>query len=206
MSVVYVVGGVIVAGLLWLVTGVVRIGAVSRGKAIETRSGEALLLIDLQSVFWDEGPYAEPDKQKAAEVILDEVQQAKAKGHPVVALRQEWSLPVTKVISWLTMKGQGIAGTPGTEIAAPFLGLADREVVKRVQDGFETGALDALLAEQNVGALRIVGLDHNFCVFKTALAAAQRGYGVTVVKNGTLAAHSIDKAQMQMKEHGITQP
>lgn len=204
MSVVYVVGGVILAGLLWLVAGVVRIGAVSRGARIDGRTGEALLLIDLQSVFWNEGPYAEPDKQKVAEVILDEVQQAKAKGHPVVALRQEWSLPVTKVISRLTMKGQAIAGTPGTEIAAPFVGLADREGVKRVQDGFETGALDAVLAELNVGALRIVGLDYNYCVAKTALAAARRGYAVRVVEAGTLAGQGTDKARSQLTQQGVT--
>ncbi len=203
MSVVYVVGGVIVTGLLWLVAGVVRIGSVSRGKAIEVRSGEALLLIDLQTVFWNEGPYADPDKQRVAPVILNEIEVAKAQGRPVIALRQEWSLPATKVIARLTMKGQAIAGSSGTELAAPFVDLADHEVVKRVQDGFETGGLDALLAELDVGSLRIVGLDYNYCVFKTAMAAAQRGYGVTVVTNGTLAGQSTDKVQMQLKERGI---
>ncbi|WP_412554292.1 cysteine hydrolase family protein [Shimia sp. MIT1388] len=203
MSVVYVVVVALVAGFLWLVAGVVRIGAVSRGARIDGRGGEALLLVDLQSVFWNEGPYSDAAKTEAAAVIRAEVAAAKANGWPVIALRQEWSLPATKVIARLTMKGQAVAGTSGTEMAAPFEGLADHEVVKRVQDGFETGALDALLAELNVGAVRIVGLDYNYCVAKTALAAAQRGYGVTVAEPGVLAAQDSAKARADLLQNGV---
>lgn len=203
MSIIYVVAVALMAGFLWLVAGVVRIGAVSRGTAIEGRSSEALLLIDLQSVFWNEGPYSEAQKSQAATAILEEVQAAKAKGNPVIALRQEWSLPATKVIARLTMKGQAVAGSPGTEMAAPFTGLADRELIKRVQDGFETGALDAVLAELNVGVLRIVGLDYNFCVAKTALAAARRGYAVTLVESGVLAGLDTAKKRADLQQKGI---
>ncbi|WP_299424504.1 isochorismatase family cysteine hydrolase [uncultured Shimia sp.] len=203
MSVVYVVFGALVAGFLWLVGGVVRIGKVSPGERIEGRENAALMLVDLQSVFWNEGPYSEADKQAVATVILGEVQAAKAKGTPVIALRQEWSLPATKVIARLTMKGQAVAGTSGTEMAAPFVGYADHELVKRVQDGFETGALDELLAELNVGALRIVGLDYNYCVAKTALAAVRRGYDVTVVEPGVLAVQNMAKTRADLQRQGI---
>lgn len=138
MSVVYVVAVALMAGFLWLVAGVVRIGAVSRGALIEGRDGQALLLVDLQAVFWNEGPYSEAVKTEAAAAIRGEVAAAKANGWPVIALRQEWSLLATKVIARLTMKGQAVAGTSGTGMAAPFEGLADHVVVKRVQDGFET--------------------------------------------------------------------
>lgn len=203
MSVVYVFVGALVAVLLWLVAGVVRIGAVSRGARVEGRDGEALMLIDLQSVFWNEGPYSEADKQAVATVILEEIQAAKAKGIPVIALRQEWSLAATKVIARLTMKGQAIEGALGTELAGPFAGRADYELVKRVQDGFETGALDALLAELNVGALRIVGLDYNYCVAKTSLAAVRRGYDVTLVERGALAGQDTAKTRADLQGQGI---
>ncbi len=203
MSVVYVVAVALMAGFLWLVAGVVRIGAVSRGALIEGRDGEALLLVDLQAVFWNEGPYTDAAKTEAAAVIRAEVAAAKANGWPRIALRQEWSLPATKVIARLTMRGQAVAGTSGTGMAAPFEGLADHEVVKRVQDGFETGALDELLAELNVGAVRIVGLDYNYCVAKTALAAAQRGYGVTVVEPGVLAAQDTTKVRADLLQKGV---
>lgn len=203
MNVVYVVLSVLIVGVLWLVSGVVRIGAVSRGAQIEWRDGEALVLVDLQSVFWNDGPYSDAQKTQAVQVIQEEVAAAKANGRPVIALRQEWSLPATKVIARLTMKGQAVSGTSGTEMAAPFEGLADHELVKRVQDGFETGALDALLAELNVGAVRIVGLDYNYCVAKTAIAAAQRGYSVTVVEPGVLAAQDTAKVRAGLLQKGV---
>ncbi len=177
------------APILWLGNGVRQIGAVSKGAPIGDRSGTALLLIDLQTVFWDHGPYDDKAKSEAKSAILAEVAAARADGIPVIAVRQVWSIPSTKVIARLTMKGQAVEGTPGTEIAAPFDGLFDHVLIKRVQDAFETGELDALLETLDVGKLRIVGLDMTYCVAKTALAARQRGYEVTIVTQATLAAN-----------------
>ena len=103
----------------------------------------------------------------------------------------------------MLMRGQAIAGSAGTELAAPFAGHTDHVLVKRVQDGFETGVLDQLLADLNVGDLRVVGLDTNYCVLKTALAARGRGYGVTVVTAGTLAAGSTDASQKHLTQDGV---
>lgn len=71
---------------------------------------------------------------------------------------------------------------------APLDNLADHTVVKRVQDGFETDQLDRLLMQLDVGKLRIVGLDMNYCVARTALAARQRGYEVEIIRQGVLTA------------------
>ena len=199
----YGLGAVALVGIAWLANGVRRIGAVSRSAPIDPRPGSALALIDLQTVFWENGPYSDEAKSTAKTAILEEVRAAQSAGIPVIALRQEWSIPSTKVIARLTMKGQAIAGTPGTGIATPFADLADHVLVKRVQDGFETGELDDLLARLNVGNLRLVGLDFNYCVLKTALAARNRGYEVTVVGPGTLAATSTDKARTQLASAGV---
>jgi nicotinamidase/pyrazinamidase len=190
-------------GFVWLVLGVRKIGAVSRGKSIGKRGKEALLLIDLQSVFWNHGPYSDAAKQSAKDAILREINAAKTQGHPIVAVRQEWSIPSTKAIVRLTMKGQAIKGSAGTELAEPFAGLADHVLVKRVQDSFETDALDALLAQLGVGKLRIAGLDLNYCVLKTALAARNRGYEVIVVREGTLSAVPRERTEMQMAAQGV---
>ena len=120
-----------------------------------------------------------------------------------MAVRQEWSIPSTKAVARLTMKGQAIEGTAGTALAKPFEELADHVLIKRVQDAFETGELDTLFAELGVGHLRIVGLDRNYCVQKTALAARGRGYGVTVIKDGTLAAAPAQRAEQQMTANGV---
>lgn len=94
------------SGLVWLANGVRQIGAVSRGEPIGSRPGTALLLIDLQSVFWDEGPYEDAAKADAMSAILAEVAKAKAENLPIIAVRQEWSIPSTKIIARLTMRGQ----------------------------------------------------------------------------------------------------
>ncbi|WP_339767851.1 isochorismatase family cysteine hydrolase [uncultured Pseudosulfitobacter sp.] len=179
---------VIFGAILWLANGIRQIGAVSSGNAVSGRSGTALLLIDLQTVFWDSDLFNEPAKAAAESLILAEIDAAKSDRIPVIAVRQEWSIPATTAVARLLMNGQAIAGTPGTEIAAPFAGLADQTLVKRVQDAFETKELDKILGQLNVGTLRIVGLDTNYCVAKTALAARQRGYQVEIVKRGVLSA------------------
>ncbi|MEZ5750871.1 MAG: isochorismatase family cysteine hydrolase [Paracoccaceae bacterium] len=189
--------------MFWLGNGIRRIGSVSGGETIPDRNGSALLLIDLQSVFWERGPYPAAAKEVAATTILGEVEAARAQGHPVIAVRQEWSIPSTKVLAKLTMKGQAIEGSEGTELAAQFSSCPEHVLVKRVQDAFETGELDALLARLNVGKLRLAGLDFNYCVKKTALAARNRGYDVTVVKDGTLAAASKATAEKQMSLAGV---
>lgn len=189
--------------ILWLGNGIRRIGAVSVGELTSDRHESALLLIDLQSVFWERGPYSNAAKEAAAGVILSEVEAAKAQGHPVIAVRQEWSIPSTKAVAKLLMKGQAIEGSDGTEITEVFTSLPDHVLVKRVQDAFETGELDALLKKHDVGRLRLVGLDLNYCVQKTALAARKRGYEVTVVKKGTLAAAPTEIAEKQMTSAGV---
>lgn len=189
---------ILIAVLLWLGFGVARIGAVSTGPKIMPCDGAALLLVDLQTVFWENGPYSAADKAAAEQAILAEIEVARSNDIPVIALRQEWSLPATKVLARLTMKGQAVAGTAGTELSAPFQGVVDHEIVKRVQDGFETGALDQLLAQLGVGHLRIAGLDGQYCVAKTTQGALSRGYQVDLVLPGILSGVP-DKAQTALK-------
>ncbi|MBO9445961.1 cysteine hydrolase [Ruegeria sp. R14_0] len=189
--------------ILWLGNGIRRIGAVSVGETIPDRNGSALLLIDLQSIFWQCGPYSKAAKEAAAAVILAEAEAARAQGNPIIAVRQEWSIPSTKTVARLMMKGQALEGSAGTEIAEAFTSLPDHVLVKRVQDAFETGELDALFESRDVGRLRLVGLDMNYCVQKTALAARNRGYHVTVVKDGTLSAAPTESAEERMSLAGV---
>lgn len=178
----------VLAPALWFANGIRKIGKISSGDPIGPRPGTALLMIDLQTVFWASGIFGESVKTKAKATILSEAEAAKTNRIPIIAVTQEWSIPSTKAVARLLMKGQAVAGTPGTEIASPFSDLADHVLVKRVQDAFETGELDKLLVGLDVGKLRIVGLDTNYCVAKTALAARQRGFEVEIVTRGVLSA------------------
>ena len=203
MTLAYVLAAVSVGTLLWLADGVRRIGAVSTGAPIGARTGTALLLIDLQDIFWEDGPYGEAATSAAEQAIRSEIAAARERGDPVIAVRQEWSIPSTRILARLTMKGQAVEGTPGTQMAKPFAGLADHEVVKRVQDAFETGALDDLLATLDVGRLRLVGLDFNHCVQKTALAARNRGYEVTIIKPATLSVAPTQNAANRLSARAV---
>lgn len=186
--IVWSLGIAVVAILAWIGHGVLRIGRVSRGAPILERAGTAVLMIDLQTVFWQDGPY-DPDLRTRIEAaVRTSVEEARAARFPVIALRQEWSQPVTRVIARLFMKGQALAGSPGTELAIPFRGLADAELVKRVQDGFETGELDALLEKLDVGRLWIMGLDGEYCVARTAEAALARGYSAELCADAIATA------------------
>ena len=204
MVIVYLLGALVLSAVAWLSWGIMRIGAISRGKPIGDRTGTALLLIDLQSVFWDHGPYSDAAKSAARDVILDEIRAAKLNGLPIVAVRQEWSIPSTKAVARMAMKGQALEGTAGTEVAEPFAGHADHVLIKRVQDAFETGELDRLFEKLGVGKLRIAGLDFNYCVLKTALAARNRGYAVTIVKQGTLSAKATEQAEQRMVSQRVS--
>lgn len=180
--------GLLLLALLWVLNGIRRIGNVSHGPKIEARPNRALLLIDLQTVFWDSDTYDIQARSEVEAAVLSAVADARKRGDSIIALRQEWSIPSTKLVARLMMKGQAIAGSDGTEVAAPFAGLADHTIVKRVQDAFETGELDSLLKTLNVGSLRIAGLDGNYCVAKAAEAAILRGYAVELVKEAILTA------------------
>lgn len=192
--------------MVWFIGGIRKIGAVSSGEHIGDRSGSALLLIDLQSVFWNAGIFDEAAKARAMTHVLAEVEIAKSNGIPVIAVRQEWSIPSTKAVARLLMKGWAVEGSLGTELAAPFDGLADYFVVKRVQDAFETQELDKLLGQLNVGKIGIVGLDTNFCIAKTALAARQRGYEVEIDRQGVLSAdqRNAEKTLTMLSEKQVT--
>lgn len=195
----------VLAALVWFGNGIRKIGAVSSGSPIGGRPNKAMLLIDLQTAFWDAGTYSEDEKTEASQHILKAVQSAKQDRIPVIALRHEWSIPSTKAVARLLGKGLAIAGTRGTELIAPFDDMADHVIVKRVQDGFETGELDTLLAKLDVGRLRIAGLDTNFCVAKTALAARQRGYEVEIETQETLTANksTTEKTLGLLREKGV---
>ena len=63
-------------------------------------------------------------------------------------------------------------------------------IIKRVEDGFETGELDILLEILRVGRLRLMGRDGCAGLARTAQAALNRGYEVELVRDGIATADS----------------
>ncbi|NIM42880.1 MAG: isochorismatase family protein [Hydrogenophaga sp.] len=133
----------------------------------------ALLVIDLQNEYFPTGKLPlvgiEPATANAARVIAD----ARAKGVPVIHVRHEAGKPDAPVFT---------PGTPNVQIhpsVAPVEGEA--VIVKHFPNSFRETPLKALLDEQGVRELTIVGAMSHMCIDAGTRAAADLGYAVTVV-------------------------
>lgn len=172
--------------VLWIWSRARALVRPSHGPRIEPRPGTAILLVNLQEVFWS-GPRYRPEmRRRLTGAVAREVALAQDRDQPVIALRQEYSDAGFRLVARLLHGGVAIRGGPGLSLAAPFVGAADHVVVKQVQDGFESGELDAMLAALRIGKLRILGLDGVRDVARTAQGALNRGYEVTLVRDGIM--------------------
>ena len=173
---------------LWLWATLRYIVRPTPGRRIEPRPGTAVLLIDLQEVFWTDASHDAATRARVEAAVAREVALAQQRDQPVIALRQEWSGIGPRLVAKLLFRGKAVTGSAGTGLAAPFVGMADNVIIKRVQDGFETGELDAVLAALTIGRLRIMGQDGEHAVAKTAQAALNRGYEVELISDGIATA------------------
>ncbi|HSX92795.1 MAG TPA: cysteine hydrolase family protein [Hydrogenophaga sp.] len=133
----------------------------------------ALLVIDLQNEYFPTGKLPlvgiEAATANAARIIAD----ARAKGVPVIHVRHEAGKPDAPVFT---------PGTPNVQIhpsVAPVEGEA--VIVKHFPNSFRETPLQALLDEQGVRELVIVGAMSHMCIDAGTRAAADLGYAVTVV-------------------------
>ncbi|WP_167853490.1 cysteine hydrolase family protein [Roseovarius aestuariivivens] len=175
---------------LWLWARARAVVRPSQGSKIEPRPGTAVLLVNLQEVFWNDRHYDAQTRARVEGAVAREVALAQQGDQPVIALRQEFSGLGFRLVARLLYRGEAIQGGPGTGLAEPFVGIADHVLVKSVQDGFESGELDVVLRVLRVGHLRILGLDGEHDVAKTAQGALNRGFEVTLVGDGIATARA----------------
>lgn len=135
----------------------------------------ALLLIDLQQDYFEQGAFplwqASETKNKLVEIIAE----AKAKG----------ILPVH--IQHIADPAQGVApffneNTPGAEIHPDILAAAPDApiVIKSYADSFEQTRLEQVLTENGIKKLLIAGMMTQNCVTHTAISKAAEKYQVSV--------------------------
>ena len=160
----------------------------TQGDPVPDRGGTALMLIELQQAVWTAPHHDDATRARVEAAVARETALSAHRDQPVIALRQEWGGLAPRLIARLTRPGAPLKGGAGVALAAPFHGLADHVIVKRVEDGFETGELDALLDVLRVGRLRIMGRDGCAGVARTAQAALNRGYEVELIRDGIAAS------------------
>jgi aminoglycoside 6'-N-acetyltransferase len=135
----------------------------------------ALLIIDVQA-----GMFSFPEQPHRSAELLQEIaglaDRARAASVPVIYVRHDGGAghPLKK-------------GTPGWEIHDSITPQQDDRIVeKRFSNSFEKTDLREILDSLAVSKLIVTGLQTEYCVGATSLAARALGYEVTVVSD----AHS----------------
>jgi nicotinamidase-related amidase len=157
-------------------------------------AGTAVIVVDVQEDFttWSGGRIGfQADVLERFFPVVNRVQaQARAQAVPVVHVRQEFEGLLPETFARLFVGGRGIAGRPGTGLD-PRLEVAasDVELTKAKGDSFSSPAFDAFLRSRKVEHVVILGLDGTACVHATARGALNRGYRVSLVRDGILTSN-----------------
>ncbi|SDK33666.1 isochorismatase family protein [Lacicoccus qingdaonensis] len=127
---------------------------------------KALLVIDVQKGFLE-----------GREVLVDKISR----------LMQYFKMNDDKVIAFQHIDedaGSPIEkGTEGAEIPDEILEHTDELLEKRYPISFKETDLDKILKEYGIDEVYITGFNMEFCILFTSIAAADRGYKVTVIED-----------------------
>ncbi len=163
--------------------------SVSKGAPIDAAKdiNGALLVMDIQKDF-TRPPNGGPAKIKDAAGLIERVnilsQKAKTAGLKVVYIKTEYGRD--EYILNMIRKNSAIAGTPGTDFDADLKLVSGDVFSKSRMDALSNPDLERFFRTNNIGRVYIAGLDANYCVKKTALAALNRGLKV-ILLTGALA-------------------
>lgn len=83
--------------------------------------------------------------------------------------------------------------------------VSNQIFTKRNNNSFKNIEFASFLRERNVTELEIIGIDGNYCVKATAIAASKAGYEVFLNENciGIADAKKYRKSKMKMKRIGV---
>jgi nicotinamidase-related amidase len=150
----------------------------------------ALLVIDMQADFVRSGPLAVPGAAELAVRLAPLVDRWRASGRPVVFVRHALQGPDAGPLAELApvrtgqVLREGSAGSQVVDELAPQPG--DLVVTKRRFSAFLGTDLDLLLRSMGKTAVVIAGAATHVCCDTTARDAAQLGYDVVVLSDGTV--------------------
>lgn len=191
--------------------GIRKIATPTTGTMIdaESRSGEALLIIDMQEDFTALAGRGDWDTEALAdcmETIAVLATEARARGEPVIVIRQVFEGAWANALNGFFNDGRGNATSAGRRLDPRLQVTPDIDIEKPYGDAFSNPELDRFLAEKNIGNLRLVGLDGAHCVKNTAHGARNRDYGVVIEQAGILSASEKKWAAERQKlvERGVT--
>ncbi len=151
----------------------------------------ALIVVDVQSDFTPGGALGVPGRDR----VIDRINGLAASGDfDLVVATRDWHPPEHG--SFAPQGGPWpvhcVAGTPGAELDPRLERAGLHAVIDKGQDpdsegysGFQDTDLGALLREERVDTITVVGLATDYCVKHTALDALREGHTVTVDASAT---------------------
>ncbi len=160
---------------------------VSKGQPVQNYNKKncALLVVDIQEVITG-GLSIYPSFQEKSELLIQNINQAidsfKTYNYPVVYIRSEINSPFINLINSSYAKG-----SPGVQYDKRLKIVSNIEVVKTGKDSFRKTNLDAILTQNKVNELYIVGLDAAECVNATVEASQNRKYKVNIIKEAAIS-------------------
>lgn len=136
-------------------------------------AGRAVIVVDLQNEYLPTGKLPLVGIEDAVATAAGVINAARASGEPVVFVRHEGADADAPIF------------TPGTENVEIIPAVQPQEqepiIVKHYPNSFRETGLQALLEEQGIAEVVVVGAMSHMCIDATARAAADLGYAVTVV-------------------------
>lgn len=134
---------------------------------------QALIVIDIQNDYFAHGKWPLVGVDAAADNAARLIQAFRQKAQAVVHIRHEFSSDSAPFFT---------PGSEGAHLHPKVLNRADEPVVlKHFVNSFRETELQAILQQQGIDELVIVGNMSHMCVEGTARAAADLGYPVKVI-------------------------
>ncbi|MFJ7145262.1 MAG: cysteine hydrolase family protein [Pseudomonas protegens] len=134
---------------------------------------QALIVIDIQNDYFAHGKWPLVGVDAAADNAARLIQAFRQKAQPVVHIRHEFTSDSAPFFT---------PGSEGAHLHPKVLNRADEPVVlKHFVNSFRETELQAILQQQGIDELVIVGNMSHMCVEGTARAAADLGYPVQVI-------------------------
>ncbi|HMD68478.1 MAG TPA: isochorismatase family protein, partial [Chitinivibrionales bacterium] len=146
--------------------------------------------------------------KNSAELVADvnaAIHRADFMHMPVVVVEQELSGVLGTLWSKMFLGSRLMRGTPGAKTDARVVAPMAITFSKPKGDAFANPDLDRCLRINRINELYIAGVDAEFCVMLTARGAVNRGYKVTVIKDGTglMNDKKWDEVIFKCKKYGI---
>lgn len=178
-----------IIGILLIIVGIfgVRIFQLSRvttGRKISSASPSkrALLVLDVQNDTLGIKGYGNTD------FLMDNINSAiiyaQKNNIDLLYIKQEFSNPIDQLLSGGLYK----KNANGSQLSSQLEVLSSNVFTKEKTDAFSNSELEAYLQTEKITTLYIVGADASACIYKTSLAAKNRGYEVIILKDSIFSA------------------